>query len=158
MRVAEEDGIGGRVKTDRFRGRDMQLEQAVPDLQKLLQHASLEVRITSLRALAAIGDPAAILPISRLAHDPEWEVRNSVMQALGRMGALEHIPLLLQGLSDPSWWGRFSSAKALHVMGQAGVDALMDATEHHADRYGREVSRQILQEHGFLLAAPEYHP
>jgi HEAT repeat protein len=80
------------------------------------------------------------------------------MQALGRMGALEHIPLLLQGLSDPAWWVRFSSAKALYATGPAGVDALMDATEHHADRYGREVSRQILQEHGCLPAASEYHP
>jgi HEAT repeat protein len=136
----------------------LQIEQAVPDLQKLLQHASLEVRITSLRGLAAIGDPAAILPISRLAHDPAWEVRNSVMQALGRMRALEHIPLLLQGLSDPSWWVRFSSAKALYVTGQTGIDALVDATEHHADKYGRDMSRQILQERGLLPTAPEYHP
>jgi HEAT repeat protein len=136
----------------------LQLQQAVPDLQRLLQHTSMEVRITSLRALAAIGDPVAILPISCLAHDPAWEVRNSVMQALGRMRALEHIPLLLQGLSDPSWWVRFSSAKALYATGEAGVDALVVATEHHADKYGREMSRQILQERGFLPAASEYHP
>ena len=79
------------------------------------------------------------------------------MQALGRMCALEQIPLVLQGLSDPSWWVRFSSAKALLSTGQPGVDALMDATEHHADKYGRDMSRQILQERGFLVAAPEYH-
>jgi hypothetical protein len=134
------------------------LRQAVPDLQRLLQHASVDVRISSLRALAAIGDPAAILAISHLAQDPAWEVRNTVMQALGRMRALEQIPLLLQGLSDPSWWVRFSSGKALLSTGQPGVDALMDATEHHADKYGRDMSRQILQEHGLLLAAPEYQP
>jgi HEAT repeat protein len=135
----------------------LQLWQAVPGLLKLLQHANVEVRISSLRALAAIGDAAAILPISQLVHDPAWEVRNAVMQALGRMCALEQIPLLLQGLSDPSWWVRFSSAKALLSTGQPGVDALMDATEHHADKYGRDMSRQILQERGFLVAAPEYH-
>jgi HEAT repeat protein len=136
----------------------LQLRQAVPDLERLLQHPSLEVRITSLRALAAIGDPGAILPISYLADDPAWEVRNTVMQALGRMRALEHIPLLLRGLADPSWWVRFSSANAILSTGRPGVDALMNATEHHADKYGREMSRQILQEHGFLHAAPEYHP
>ena len=136
----------------------LQLTPAVPDLQTLLRHASVEVRITSLRALAAIGDAAAILPISQLVHDPAWEVRNTAMQALGRMCALKQIPLLLQGLSDPSWWVRFSSAKALLSTGQPGVDALMDATEHHADKYGRDMSRQILQERGLLVAAPEYHP
>jgi HEAT repeat protein len=132
--------------------------RAVPRLVELLKHQVMELRLNSVRALASIGDPSAILPISRLAADPAWEVRNSVMHALGSMRAVEHVPLLVQGLTDIAWWVRYSAAQALYQLGDDGIKALKSAQELHVDRYARDISRQILQEHGIHHTAGEVLP
>jgi len=133
-------------------------DSAVPRLLELLRHQLVDVRVTSVRALSSIGAPSAILPISQLAEDPAWEVRNSVMHALGHMRAAEHVPLLVQGLADIAWWVRYSAAQALYQLGDAGMKALKNAAEHHVDRYARDISRQILQEHGIHQTAREVLP
>lgn len=140
--------VAGMLGTDR----------AVHRLQELLQHASPEIRLNSIRSLASIGDRTAVPAIAALATDPEWEVRNAAVQALGRLRATEHHPLLLEALADRSWWVRYSAAKALWESGPGGVDALNNAAEHHVDAFARDVSRQVLQEHGFLQAPTETHP
>jgi HEAT repeat protein len=77
------------------------------------------------------------------------------MNALGRLGATREIPLLLQGLSDSQWWVRHNAAEALHEIGEPGIKALKDSMEGHVDGYGRDVSREVLQQHGILESHTE---
>jgi len=136
----------------------LRAKAALPRLLKLLRHSAVDVRLNCVRALASIGDTAAILPISELAKDPAWEVRNSVMHALGGMRTKEYVPLFVQCLTDLAWWVRYSAAQALYKAGDAGMEALLNAAGHHADHFARDISRQILQEHGFYQASQEVLP
>jgi HEAT repeat protein len=122
-------------------------ERAVPRLIELLQHESMPVRLNSVRSLAAIGDASAVPAISALAEDPSWEVRNAVMQALGTMKACDHIPILISGLADSEWWVRYSAAQALYKLGPNGIQNLKSAAALSLDRFSRDISNQVLQEH-----------
>lgn len=133
----------------------LRLHRSTASLRHLLGHASVNVRLNAVRSLASVGDHSASAEIAGLAEDPSWEVRSSVMQALGRLQAIDRIPLLLQGLSDQEWWVRCNAAEAILSLGEAGISALRDASEHHADAYGRDMSRQILQRHDFVNPSPE---
>lgn len=128
---------------------------AVEPLTKLLDHPEFRVRLNAVRSLGTIGDRAASDPIARLAHDTSWEVRNVVMQALGKLHSERHIGLLTEGLRDASWWVRFSAAQALWEMGKPGHEALTTAMNDSADRFARDISRQILEEHGAIEAREE---
>jgi HEAT repeat protein len=77
------------------------------------------------------------------------------MQALGRLSAREQIALLVQGLSDQEWWVRHNAGEALIALGDQGIKSLEEASEHHVDAYGRDMSRQILQQHGHLELTQE---
>jgi HEAT repeat protein len=128
----------------------LHLREATEPLRHLLSHGEVNVRLNAVRALASIGDPSAVEAIAPLALDESWEVRSAVMQALGKLEATGHIPLLLRGLSDGQWWVRFNAARALHDLGEAGISALREASEHLTDRFGRDISLQILEEHGIV--------
>jgi len=137
-------GIAARVAGS------LRLHRAIDPLRHLLGHESPNVRLNAVRSLASIGDHSVSAAIAALGEDPSWEVRSSVMQALGRLAAGGQIPLLLQGLSDQEWWVRLNAAEALHALGDPGITALRDAIDHHVDAYGRDMSRQVLQQHGIL--------
>lgn len=124
--------------------------EAVPALLAFLKNKEFTIRLNSVRALGLIGDSSAIPEIAEMAEDLPWEVRNVAVQALGRLQAVERIPLLVGALGDPSWWVRFSAAQALYALGEPGLAALQKSMREHADRYARDISRQILQEHRLL--------
>jgi len=124
--------------------------KALPPLLLLLHHENAEVRLNAVRALSSIGDPSVIKALTALAEDSSWEVRSMVIRALGRLRATEETPLLLEALSDPEWWVRQNAAQSLLELGDRGVGELRHAAEHHVDAYGRDISRQILQQHGLL--------
>ena len=139
----------------------LRIHRALQPLQGLLGHASPNVRLNAVRSIASIaphGDHSSISAIAAIAEDPSWEVRNAVMQALGKLGAADHVPLLLQGLSDQEWWVRYSAAEALHGLGETGIAELRNSAEHHVDAYGRDMSRQILQQHAIVQPRKETHP
>lgn len=142
-------GIAARVAGS------LRLHRAIDPLRHLLGHESPNVRLNAVRSLASIGDHSVSAAIAALGEDSSWEVRSCVMQALGRLGAGGQIPLLLQGLSDQEWWVRLNAAEALHALGDPGITALRDATDHHVDAYGRDMSRQVLQQHGILETTRE---
>lgn len=133
----------------------LRLHRAIDPLRHLLGHESPNVRLNAIRSLASIGDHSVSAAIASLGEDPSWEVRSCVMQALGRLTASAQIPLLLQGLSDQEWWVRLNAAEALHSLGDPGISVLRDASDHHVDAYGRDMSRQILQQHGILQPSTE---
>lgn len=132
----------------------LRAREAVPALLAFLKNKEFTVRLNSARALGLIGDASVIPEIAELAEDLPWEVRNVAVQALGRLQAVERIPLMVQMLGDPSWWVRFSSAQALYALGEPGLRALQKSMREHADRYARDISRQILQEHRLLENNP----
>jgi hypothetical protein len=139
----------------------LKIQRALTPLCLLLNHASPNVRLNAVRSIASIashGDHSTISAIAAIAEDPSWEVRNAVMAALGRLGAADHVPILLQGLSDQEWWVRHSAAEALHGLGETGIAELRNAAEHHVDGYGRDMSRQILQQHSIHQPLTETHP
>jgi hypothetical protein len=136
----------------------LRIHRGIQPLASLLAHPSANVRLNAVRSLASIADHSQTPAIARLAEDPAWEVRSAVMQALGRLGAADQINLLLQGLSDQEWWVRYNAAQALHAIGEHGITALREAVDHHVDSYGRDMSRQILQQHGILTSTPETQP
>lgn len=133
----------------------LRIERSIKPLCRLLRHENANIRINALRSLASINDHSVTDQIAALGDDPSWEARSSVMLALGRLGATQQIPLLLQGLSDREWWVRFNAAEALYTLGETGIAALKEAVDHHVDAYGRDMSRQILQEHGIIKSTKE---
>jgi HEAT repeat protein len=124
--------------------------KAIPPLLMLIHHEDREVRLNAVRALASIGDSSVTKAISCLAEDPSWEVRSIMIKALGRLRASDHTEILLEALSDPEWWVRQNAAQALLELGEKGVGELRRAADHHVDAYGRDISRQILRQHGLL--------
>jgi HEAT repeat protein len=129
---------------------------AIHRLAELLDHAEFRVRLNAVRSLGLIGDRSSADDIARLATDSAWEVRNVVMQALGRLHSDRHLDHLVRALHDSSWWVRFSAAQALWQLGDVGRAALTSAMTGDTDRYARDMSRQILEEHG-SIAAREAH-
>ncbi|MFM8720515.1 MAG: HEAT repeat domain-containing protein [Chthoniobacterales bacterium] len=129
---------------------------AVEPLKAMLGHPDFRARLNAVRALGTIGDHTAAEDVARLANDQAWEVRNTVMQALGKMKSERHIGKLTDALRDESWWVRFSAAQALWELGAAGRQTLTAAMTGDTDRYARDMSRQILEEHG-ATAPTEAH-
>jgi HEAT repeat protein len=130
--------------------------EAVKPLTTLLTHPEFRVRLNAARSLGQIGDHTDTAPIARLAKDPAWEVRNVVMQSLGKLHGTRHIKLMEEGMRDTSWWVRFSAAQALWELGGPGRETLHRAMDASPDRFARDMSRQILQEHG-SLSSQETH-
>jgi hypothetical protein len=66
-------------------------EDRVATLTKLLASSSDKTRLSAVLALAKLGDPAALKPLTTALHDPSERVRAVAATALGR---LEHIAAL----------------------------------------------------------------
>ena len=130
--------------------------EAVEPLMALLGHPELRVRLNAVRSLGQIGDHTDTTPLARLAKDPAWEVRNVVMQSLGKLHGTRHIALIEDALRDSSWWVRFSAAQTLWELGVPGRAALHQTMNGGTDRFAREISRQILQEHGSIPSQEAY--
>jgi len=124
-------------------------EACVP-LTDLLAHDDFRIRLNAVRSLGLIGDRATADAVAKLSEDPAWEVRNVAMQAMGRLQAERYLAKLTAALRDNSWWVRFSAAQALWELGETGRRALKDAMSGDSDRYARDMSRQVLEEHGAL--------
>jgi len=69
---------------------------ALPALTARLEKGDFWVRYSCLRALGAIGDPAAGSAVLRAAE--ERDLRQAAVEALGRMGVAEAEPFILEGL------------------------------------------------------------
>jgi len=126
----------------------LRITEAIEPLLPLLQSPEFRVRLNAVRSLGLMGNHGTADEVAKLANDPAWEVRNVVVQSLGRMHAIKHITILADALRDSSWWVRFSAAQALWNLGDEGRRTLTEAMTGSPDRYARDMSRQILEEHG----------
>lgn len=112
----------------------------------------VELRIASVRGLAAMGHPAAEARILKALEDPVWMVRSAACEAAGRIGLRTAVPLLITQLSDPVWWVRFRAGEALSALGAPGVDGLRAAASGGGD-LPRRAASLALAERGLKATA-----
>ncbi|MEP7225891.1 MAG: HEAT repeat domain-containing protein [Gemmatimonadales bacterium] len=86
-----------------------------------------EVRVKSLKAAAAIGDPRFMEIFQRGLEDSRWEVRCQAAKGLSLFGSPDSVPGLTAALRDRHWWVRFYAATALAEVGPLGEEALHEA-------------------------------
>jgi hypothetical protein len=120
---------------------------AVPALIAKLGDPEPELRANAARALGSIGSPQALAALCERTLDPVWQVRSTAAQALGRIGDTQAIPSLTGRLVDVAWWVRFNAAEALFRLGYSGRERLLETLANHEDRFARDISLQVLQEH-----------
>jgi len=112
-----------------------------------------EVRIKSLKAAAAIGDPRFMEIFQRGLEDSRWEVRCQAAKGLSLFGSPDSIPGLTTALRDRHWWVRFYAATALAEVGPLGEEALHDALADPEPSV-REMARYLLERGGAVPALP----
>jgi HEAT repeat protein len=103
-----------------------------------------EIRVKSVKAAAAIGDPSFITCFHDRLEDSSWPVRCQAAKGLSIFGSPESVPLLVRALRDRHWWVRFYAATALAEIGQPGQAALADA-ERDPDPLVRDMARYLLE-------------
>ncbi len=123
---------------------------AAPLLCGFLRSPDLELRLSAAKALGQMGDTQAVPALIAALQDPAWEIRSAAAQALGRFGSRDAIPPLVKALDDPAWWVRFNAAEGLYQAGDEGRAGLKAAVGGHSDGFARDISRQVLEEHGVI--------
>jgi HEAT repeat protein len=103
-----------------------------------------EVRVKSVKAAAAIGDPRFLDVFHQSLEDGRWEVRCQAAKGLSVFGSPESIPPLRNALRDRQWWVRFYAATALAEIGSLGEAALHEALRD-PEASVREMARYLLE-------------
>jgi hypothetical protein len=86
-----------------------------------------EVRVKTVKAAAAIGDPRFLEIFHAGLEDSSWPVRCQAAKGLSLIGSSESVSPLTIALRDQHWWVRFYAATALAELGLAGEEALTSA-------------------------------
>jgi HEAT repeat protein len=103
-----------------------------------------EVRVKSVKAAAAIGDPRFLDIFHRSLRDGRWEVRCQAAKGLSVFGSPDSIQPLTTALRDRQWWVRFYAATALAEIGSLGELALQEALRDPEPSV-REMARYLLE-------------
>jgi HEAT repeat protein len=128
----------------------LRARRAAPQVSDFLRSTNPELRLNSAKALGQMGDPQVVSALCTSLDDPVWEVRSAAAQALGHLGNPSAMPSLEKLLADSAWWARFNAAESLFQLGQPGQNVLKQAMAGHPDTFARDISRQILEEHGVI--------
>jgi hypothetical protein len=88
-----------------------------------------EVRVKTVKAAAAIGDPSFLQTFHTGLKDSSWPVRCQAAKGLSLIGSPESVQPLSTALRDDQWWVRFYAATALAELGPAGEEALNAALQ-----------------------------
>lgn len=112
----------------------------------------VELRIAVIRALAALGHPAAEPAILAGLQDKNWIVRAASCEAAGRIGLQAAIPWLESQLGDPEWWVRFRAGEGLATLGRGGQDRLRAIATLGSD-LSRRTASMVLAERGLAAEA-----
>ncbi len=112
-----------------------------------------EVRVKSVKAAAAIGDPRFLETFHSRLEDVRWEVRCQAAKGLSLFGSAASVPRLTAALRDPHWWVRFYAATALAEIGPAGEEALSLAL-HDPEPSVQEMARYLLERGDAVPALP----
>jgi HEAT repeat protein len=112
-----------------------------------------EVRVKSVKAAAAIGDPAFLEAFQARLEDSSWAVRCQAARGLSIFGSPALVPRLSNALRDQHWWVRFYAATALAEVGPAGEEALTNALQDPEPSV-REMARYLLERGDAVPALP----
>jgi HEAT repeat protein len=112
-----------------------------------------EVRVKSVKAAAAIGDPRFLEAFHAALEDSSWAVRCQAAKGLSLFGSPESVPRLARALRDQQWWVRFYAATALAEGGPAGAEALSSALQD-PDPSVRDMARYLLERGEMVPALP----
>jgi hypothetical protein len=96
-------------------------------LLEFMEDLDFEVRVKSVKAAAAIGDPRFVPVLNQRLSDSRWEVRCQAAKGLSLFGSPDSVLRLEAAMRDEHWWVRFYAATALAEAGPAGSDALLTA-------------------------------
>jgi HEAT repeat protein len=102
-----------------------------------------EIRVKSVKAAAAIGDPGFLEVFHECLDDSSWPVRCQAAKGLSLFGSPDSVPRLSRALRDRQWWVRFYAATALAEVGPAGAAALNGALAD-TDTNVRDMARYLL--------------
>lgn len=112
-----------------------------------------EIRVKSVKAAAAIGDPRFLDRFHNLLEDHRWEVRCQAAKGLSLFGSPASVPPLTAVLRDRHWWVRFYAATALAEVGPDGEHALSQALQD-PDPSVQEMARYLLERGDAVPALP----
>lgn len=98
--------------------------RAVALLSHLSSHDSLEVRLSALRALAAVSTPAADAAVARYLGDEQPAVRHRAVEILAARGVAA-APSLVRALGHPDAHVRRRAEEALRALGASAREALL---------------------------------
>jgi HEAT repeat protein len=112
-----------------------------------------EVRVKSVKAAAAIGDPRFVPSLHDRLGDARWEVRCQAAKGLSVVGSAESVSRLDAAMRDEHWWVRFYAATALADAGPAGGEVLLKATEDPVPQV-RAMARYLLERGAAVPALP----
>ncbi|MGH7510171.1 MAG: HEAT repeat domain-containing protein [Gemmatimonadales bacterium] len=131
----------------------LRLAEGAELLFTLASDMDAEVRVKSVKAAAAIGDPRFVEVFHQRLDDPCWEVRCQAAKGLSVFGSPDSVPRLERALRDRQWWVRFYAAAALAEVGAQGEEALEKAL-HDPDSPVREMARYVLERGSAVPALP----
>jgi HEAT repeat protein len=112
-----------------------------------------EIRVKSVKAAAAIGNPEFLEVFHSCLDDSSWPVRCQAAKGLSLFGSPASVPRLSQALRDQHWWVRFYAATALAEVGPAGEAALNTALGD-PDSNVRDMARYLLGRGNTVPALP----
>lgn len=112
-----------------------------------------EIRVKSVKAAAAIGDPRFLETFHARLEDPRWEVRCQAAKGLSLFGSPSSVPRLTAALGDKHWWVRFYAATALAEVGPAGEEALSHALQDPEPSV-HDMARYLLERGSAVPALP----
>jgi HEAT repeat protein len=112
-----------------------------------------EVRVKSVKAAAAIGDPRFLEAFQARVEDSSWAVRCQAAKGLSVLGSPASVPRLNAALRDQHWWVRFYAATALAESGPAGEEALSQALRDPEPSV-RDMARYLLERGEIVPALP----
>ena len=118
-----------------------------------MRDLDVEVRVKSVKAAAAIGDPRFLDTFHSRLEDVRWEVRCQAAKGLSLFGSPASVPRLAAALRDSHWWVRFYAATALAEVGPVGEEALSSALRD-PDPSVQEMARYLLERGEAALALP----
>jgi HEAT repeats len=122
----------------------LRITTAADLLVRLTSDLDPEVRVKSIKAAAAIGDPRFVEIFHVSLQDPSWPVRCQAAKGLSVFGSPESVAPLTASLRDRQWWVRFYAAVALAEVGPPGEEAL-SAALHDGDPLVRDMARYLLE-------------
>lgn len=99
--------------------------EAMPVLERLLEHTQVDVRLGVLRCLGSLQAPNRHTLFLRALDDDDVNVRDEALQSLGSSGGREIVPGLLRYLADPD--DEFLRGEVALLIGRHGDQTAINA-------------------------------